>query len=129
MTNQPLKFPYLECNLETEYITILEQVHALVKHSPICWLAYEQLEEYFAGNQITDDLSFHINDGAIDFIKSNCEDPIAFMLFDQKYVAFETPKAKTAEEPSESTSVRHNRKPIPYSIGYFKKKLSRIRRR
>lgn len=129
MTNQPLKFPYLESNLETEYNTILDQAHALVKHSPICWLAYEQLEEYFAGNQITDDLSFHINDGAIDFVKSNCEDPIAFMLFDQKYVALGIPQAIAKEEPSENMSVRRNRKPIPYSIGYFKKKLSRIRRR
>ncbi|GAA0891206.1 hypothetical protein GCM10009122_08850 [Fulvivirga kasyanovii] len=129
MTNQPLKFPYLECNLETEYNTILGQAHALVKHSPICWLAYEQLEEYFAGNQITDDLSFHINDGAIDFVKSNCEDPIAFMLFDQRHVAFETPKDIEREAPSENISVRRNRKPIRYSLGYFKLKLSRVRRR
>ncbi|UII32816.1 hypothetical protein LVD17_03085 [Fulvivirga ulvae] len=119
----------MESNLETEYSTILEQVHALVERSPICWLAYEQLEDYFAGNQITDDLSFHINDGAIDFVKSNCEDPIAFMLFDQKYVAFGNPITIAEEEPSENMSVRRNRKPIRYSLGYLKEKLSRVRRR
>lgn len=122
MLNQTDKFPYLETNFLTEYSDILESLYDRVKSSPICWLAYEQLEEIFSGNKITDDLSFHIENGKIVFVEFNSQ-PIATIFFDQQYVSIDAPKTK--EEPAvENQSVRHNRQPIKYSFEYFKRKLT-----
>lgn len=123
MLNQTDKFPYLETNILTEYSDILESLYDRVKPSPICWLAYEQLEEIFSGNKITDDLSFNIDNGKIVFVTLGSSQPIASIFFDQQYIAFDT--LKTNEEPPvENESVRHNRKPIKYSFEYFKRKLT-----
>lgn len=129
MTNQSDKFPYLETSFSTKYSSILECLYEQVKASPICWLAYEQLEDVFSGNKITDDLSFHIDKGRIFFVEYGCCQPLATIHFDQAYVSFESSKTSTKVEREENTSLRYNRQPIKYSFEYFKRKRSQVKLR
>ncbi|UII32209.1 hypothetical protein LVD17_00125 [Fulvivirga ulvae] len=123
-----LKPPTLEMGKATPHLISVKKAFNHIERTPLCWLAHEDLEEFFDGNSVCSGLTFHVINGKIVFIADTQKEPVAVVHFDQA-IGFERPKITTIVEPSENMSVRRNRKPIRYSLGYLKEKLSRVRRR
>lgn len=82
MFNSTIHYPYLELLFPAHYESLIHNIFENISHIPLCWLAAEELEDYFAASsRLNEDLYFKKRANTIDIRLKHTNRTIARIHF------------------------------------------------